>query len=86
MIAQLIEKYDYQLKLVIDQAGEIAEVEEFLSHFSGIQTDRVLLMPQGTTVEELQARSEWLEAICKVRGWTFCPRKQIEWFGPVRGT
>ncbi|QEG36615.1 7-carboxy-7-deazaguanine synthase QueE [Bythopirellula goksoeyrii] len=86
VIAQLLEQHDYQLKFVIDHAGEIEEVEEFLSHFSGIQGDRVLLMPQGTTLEELQPRSAWLEPICIEHGWTFCPRKQIEWFGPVRGT
>ncbi len=86
VISQLIELCDYQLKFVIDQRTEIAEVEQFLDHFPGICTDRVLLMPQGVTQEQLAARSEWLEPICIQRGWTFCPRKQIEWFGPVRGT
>ena len=86
VIAQLVESYEYQLKFVIHDAAEISEVDEFLSHFPGVRSDRVLLMPQGITLEELQPRTEWLEPICTERGWTFCPRRQIEWFGPVRGT
>ncbi|TWU24649.1 7-carboxy-7-deazaguanine synthase QueE [Bythopirellula polymerisocia] len=86
VIAQFLARYEYQLKFVIDRASEIDEVDQFLGKFLNIQSDRVLLMPQGTTQEELAVRSEWLEPICQERGWTFCPRKQIEWFGPVRGT
>jgi len=43
-------------------------------------------MPQGTDQEQLEARAEWLRPYCEVEGLIFCPRKQIEWFGPVRGT
>ena len=48
--------------------------------------ERVLLMPQGTGAEELEARAAWLKPYCVERGLVFCPRKQIEWFGAVRGT
>jgi len=46
----------------------------------------VLLMPQGVDVESLERRREWLEPYCRAAGFGFCPRRQIEWFGPVRGT
>ena len=86
VLAQLTADYDYQLKFVVDQPAEIAEVEAFLTHFPELRTDRVLLMPQGTTPETLQEKAHWLEPLCHERGWTYCPRRQIEWFGPIRGT
>lgn len=86
VIVLLLEHYDYQIKFVIDHIAEIDEVDNFLSLFSNIRRDRVLLMPQGISQAELSARADWLEPICQQRGWTYCPRKQIEWFGPVRGT
>jgi len=82
----LMAEYDYQLKFVIDARADLREVDVFLENFSAVETQRVLLMPQGRTQEELVERSRWLAPHCRERGWTFCPRKQIEWYGPVRGT
>ncbi len=82
----LMAEYDYQLKFVIDHEADLDEVEQFLADFPGIQPERVLLMPQGITTEQLQRRATWLVPLCQDRGWTYCPRRQIEWYGPVRGT
>jgi 7-carboxy-7-deazaguanine synthase len=43
-------------------------------------------MPQGTDVDQLTAIGNWLEPYCDRRGYHFCPRRHIEWFGLVRGT
>ncbi len=86
VLQSLMSNYDYQLKFVIDRKSEIAEVENFLEAFPAVRKDRVMLMPQGVTQQELVERSEWIEPACQQRGWIFCPRKQIEWFGTVRGT
>ena len=86
VLSHLLGEFDYQLKFVVDVESDVAEVAEFLTHFPETRNDRVLLMPQGTTQEQLARRGAWLEPLCQERGWTFCPRKQIEWFGPVRGT
>jgi 7-carboxy-7-deazaguanine synthase len=86
VLHSLMSEYNYQLKFVIDRAAELDEVESFLTAFPAVREDRVLLMPQGVTQPELAQRTTWLEPYCHERGWTFCPRKQIEWFGPVRRT
>jgi 7-carboxy-7-deazaguanine synthase len=86
VLRELVRRYDYQLKFVIDRREEIAEVQELLTHLPSVRQDRVMLMPQGTSREELAERGAWLEPLCAQTGWTFCPRRQIEWFGPVRGT
>jgi 7-carboxy-7-deazaguanine synthase len=86
VLARLIAEYDFQLKFVIDQPEEVAEVEELLLELPELSAHRVLLMPQGRTAEELAGHAAWLPQICVERGWKYCPRRQIEWFGAVRGT
>jgi len=86
VIQRLTAEYEYQLKFVIDRATDCEEVETYLADFPRIDRRRVLLMPQGITVEELATRGEWLEPLCAERGFGFCPRRQIEWFGHRRGT
>ncbi len=86
VISRLIAEYDYQLKFVIDQPAELNEVAAYLREFPQIDFQRVLMMPQGVDEETLQARAEWLKPACVERGWTFCPRRQIEWFGAARRT
>ena len=86
VLRALMAEYDYQLKFVIDRAGELEEVEYLLAALSVVRDDRVLLMPQGVTQYELAQKATWLEPYCLERGWTYCPRRQIEWFGPVRRT
>lgn len=86
VLMRLMAEYDYQLKFVIDRVADVAEVEEMLATLPAVAADRVLLMPQGRTMEEMASRSLWLAELCHERGWTLCPRRQLEWFGPVRGT
>ena len=47
---------------------------------------KVLLMPEGTTVEALRAKAGWLGELCKVRGYRYAPRLHIELYGNKRGT
>jgi 7-carboxy-7-deazaguanine synthase len=86
VLRALLSEYDYQLKFVIDRAAELDEVEDLVTELPALREDRILLMPQGVTQQELAQKATWLEPYCRERGWTFCPRKQIEWFGPVRRT
>lgn len=86
VLRALMSAYDHQFKFVIDREDDLAELEQFLAVFPELQPDRVMLMPQGRTSEELQQRAGWLEAYCNDRDHIYCPRRQIEWFGPVRGT
>ncbi|MCG8450110.1 MAG: 7-carboxy-7-deazaguanine synthase QueE [Pirellulales bacterium] len=86
VLKALMAEYEHQLKFVIDQPADLQEVEDFLVKFPEVKPDRVLLMPQGISEEKLQERESWIKPYCAQQGWTFCPRKQIEWYGTVRGT
>jgi 7-carboxy-7-deazaguanine synthase len=86
VIRRLVAEYHYQFKFVIDDPADCDDVEAYLEEFPEIDRARVLLMPQGTTTARLSEIGAWLEPHCAARGYTFCPRKQIEWYGLARGT
>ena len=85
-IRRLTAEYDYQLKFVIDRPDDCREVETYLSEFPEIERSRVMLMPQGVDADLLGDKSAWLAPYCAAHGFQFCPRRQIEWFGAMRGT
>jgi 7-carboxy-7-deazaguanine synthase len=86
MIRAWMEHADYQLKFVIDQPGDVREVLEILDQLPAVDRTRVLLMPQGTSREELDQRGPWLVEVCKEHGFRYCPRLHIELYGNRRGT
>ena len=85
-----IGRYNYQIKFVVDTPDDLLEIEQFLQHMSGIGTkiepSRVLLMPQGITRDALTEREHWLRPYAESRGYVFCQRMQIFWYGNQRGT
>ena len=86
VIRRLTSEYDYQLKFVIDSRSDLEDVQDWLAEFPHIRRERVLLMPQGIEPAALAGIGAWLEPYCRQEGFLFCPRKQIEWYGAVRGT
>jgi len=86
VIRRLVREYAYQIKFVVDSPRDCQEAEAWLTEFPEIDRSRVLLMPQGTNLDSLREKADWLEPYCRENGLTFCPRKHIEWFGNVRGT
>ena len=86
VISEWIRNYLFQLKFVISSEDDLIEIKNLLSRLPPVPSDRILLMPEGTDVKTLAARSPWLVEICKREGFRFCPRLQIELFGHTRGT
>ena len=77
----------YQLKFVVSQAEDVSEIETMLGQLGrDIPRAKVLLMPEGTTVEALRAKAGWLAELCKARGYRYAPRLHIELYGNRRGT
>lgn len=77
---------DFQLKFVVHNRSELEEIENtFLSHLHGWNPEDIILMPLGSTPEELfQTRMTAIEAAIE-RGWRFSPRLQINYFGGEAG-
>jgi 7-carboxy-7-deazaguanine synthase len=85
VVRAFLERYDYQLKFVIDQPGDVAEVLRLLAQLPPVEPAQVLLMPQGVTAAEVRSRLPWLVEACKDHGFRYCPRLHIELYGNVRG-
>ncbi len=86
VIRQLASEFRCQFKFVVDRDDDLQEIEEYLRQFPELTRDQIYLMPQGRSQEELKEAESWLVPLCESRGFNYCPRKQIEWFGAVKGT
>lgn len=86
VIRRLVARYAYQFKFVIEEPDDCREMEAYLAEFPEIDRSRVMAMPQGTDPTILAETGRWLEPYCRQHGLRYCPRRQIEWFGPARGT
>ncbi len=81
----LIRAYGCQLKFVIEAADDIDEVRDLIDQLPAVPADRVLLMPQARTVEELQARGPIVAELCKQTGYRFGHRLHLLLWGNRRG-
>ena len=86
VIRQLLHDFNYQLKFVVDTEDDIDEVEDYIKQFPEIVRAQVYLMPQGRNQDELKRTEAWLLPRCQQLQLQYCPRKQIEWFGALKGS
>ena len=88
VLQRLIDAYPYQLKFVVNpEAGDdLTEIEGLLAQLSGVDPERVLIMPEGVVGEVLHRRARLLVEPCMARGWRLSPRMHIDLFGDKRGT
>ena len=84
VLRQLISRYRYQLKFVMERPEDLAEAAE-LAAALGADRERVILMPEGTDRERIRERSLWLAEICKREGFRFSPRLHVDLWGDRRG-
>ena len=73
VIRRLVAEYEYQVKFVIDRRRDLDAVRNYLEEFPEIDRERVLLMPQGTDQEQLDAQAVWLQAVLRGRGTGVLP-------------
>jgi 7-carboxy-7-deazaguanine synthase len=76
---------EFQLKFVVSEPAQLAEIEALLAKFQGWKPSDVLLMPEGVTLPSAE-RKAWIAKACVERGWRYCHRLHVELFGNVRGT
>ncbi len=82
-----LEAYAWQLKFVIAQPADVEELEGMLASLKlDIPPHKVLLMPEGVTLEATRARAGWLGELCKARGYRYAHRLHLELYGNRRGT
>jgi 7-carboxy-7-deazaguanine synthase len=84
VLRRLLADYDYQLKFVIAQPDDIAEVRDLVRTLDA-NAVKVILMPEGIDASVLRERGVWLAEICRREGFRFSPRLHVELWGNRRG-
>ena len=84
-IRRLIEAYPYQLKFVVEVSQDVEEVRKVLHELGDVAPERVLLMPQAATTEELLSRSPMVAQACQQTGLRFGQRLHILLWDRQRG-
>jgi len=87
VVRQWISNSDYQFKFVMAEESDVAEMEMMLADLKvDIPKHKIMLMPEGVSMEVLRKRASWLAELCKARGYRYAHRLQIELYGDTRGT
>ncbi|MGN0911376.1 MAG: 7-carboxy-7-deazaguanine synthase QueE [Thermoguttaceae bacterium] len=86
VVRKLIATYPYQLKFVVDVPEDLLEVEEYLKELGNARPGCVFLMPMAIEVAEMREKEEWIHPFAEKRGYRYCPRMQLVWYGNKRGT
>jgi 7-carboxy-7-deazaguanine synthase len=84
VLLELMARYPYQLKFVIETPGDLDEVRALIGALEADRS-RVILMPEGTDRDRLRERAVWLAEICKQEGFRFSPRLHVDLYGNRRG-
>jgi 7-carboxy-7-deazaguanine synthase len=84
ILRRLMSAYDYQLKFVVAQPGDLEEIQEMLERL-GADRGKVILMPEGVDAAVLRERGLWLAEIAKREGFRLSPRLHVDLWGNRRG-
>ena len=85
VLRQLIAHADYQLKFVIAEESDLAEAQALIAQLNA-PPQKVVLMPEGISLEAQNARSLRVSDLAKQHGYRFTPRLHLYLYGNKRGT
>ena len=75
----------HQLKFVIADHDDSAEVLRLLESVGGVEASRVLLMAEGRSAAEVAEKAPMVAALCSEHGFRYTPRLHLDLFGGGRG-
>lgn len=84
VLRKLMGAYEHQLKFVIADPADIAEVKRIAAEVNATAA-RVVLMPEGVTRETLAERGRWITGVCMSEGYRYSPRLHVDLWGDERG-
>ena len=71
-------------KFVVADEQDLSEVMKLIGDYQ-IQHQDVFLMPEGTTIEQLNEKQSWLSDVCLKYGFNYTDRMHVRLFGSKRG-
>jgi 7-carboxy-7-deazaguanine synthase len=86
VVRQLIARScEYQIKFVVDRPSDFEQAADAAREL-GVACEHVWIMPQATSVEQLDQQAIWLKPLCQQHGFQYCDRMHVRWYGHRRGT
>ena len=85
VLRKLIDNYNYQLKFVVDSPADLEEIQQTVEKIGNVNLDKVMLMPQAATRDQLLAKSSMVADLCRNTGFAFCQRLQVLLWNNQRG-
>ena len=86
VLGELAFHYNCQFKFVVDGVNDLTEIQEIIETTGNIDANRVMLMPQAATKDELVAKSPMVADMCKLVGFAFSQRLQVLLWNNKQGT
>jgi 7-carboxy-7-deazaguanine synthase len=89
--AKLVDSYDSQLKFVVTDREDMAEIEDLVesirdSATTTIADEDVLLMPEGVTAEQIATRRPVVAELAQEYGYRYTPRLHVNLWNDEPGT
>jgi len=84
VLKKLMAEYPYQLKFVVSRQDDLKEIFQIIED-TGADRSRVMLMAEGTNVETIFERAQWIVEVCKNEKFRYSPRLHIDLWGDKRG-
>ncbi len=85
VLTQFTQHHDYQFKFVINTEEDVNEVMQLLQKLPNVSSEKIYLMPQAITPEELEQKSLWVADLCKKHNWNYADRLHLRLWGSKRG-
>ncbi|NHN49557.1 7-carboxy-7-deazaguanine synthase QueE [Halostella sp. JP-L12] len=82
-LTDLVDAYDFQLKFVVTEAGDMPEVNDLVARVreaasAPVRDDDVLLMPEGATRDRLNETRERVAELAMEHGYRYTPRLHVD--------
>ena len=84
MINFFNEQQNSIFKFVISDKQNFEQTLQFIQQY-GLKKEKIYLMPEGITDEQLKQKAQWIIKKCLQYGFNFTPRVHIWAFGNKRG-
>jgi 7-carboxy-7-deazaguanine synthase len=90
-LSGLVDSYDSQLKFVVTGRDDMAEIESLIERVreatsTTVPDENVLLMPEGMTREELDAKRNDIAELAMEYGYRYTPRLHVDLWNDAPGT
>ena len=83
VLKQINEITNSSFKFVVSKVEDLEEIEKIIKDCD-LDNEKIILMPEGITQENIAEHGRLVAELCKEKGWRLIPRLQIMLWGNIR--